>query len=90
MRSAIVAAVALGLAGCGGGGGYPQEAIDRFVAECDAQPNTTGEQCRCVVDRLQATMPYEEFERADEALQDERAADDASLVKLQAAVEACR
>jgi len=80
-----------GLVSCGGGGedAYPQESIDAFVQECTAQPNTGERQCRCVIERLQATMPYEEFARADAALKDNRQPAAASLEKLRAAATAC-
>lgn len=92
MRSGLaVACAVLGLAACGGGSddGYPQESIDAFVEECDKQPNTVERQCRCVVERLQETMPYEEFARLDEALKENRQPDEASIEKLRAAVTAC-
>ena len=92
MRSGVALAFAVvGLAACGGGGddGYPQESIDAFVQECKAQPNTVERQCRCVVERLQETMPYEEFARADEALKEDLEPAAASLEKLRAAVTAC-
>jgi len=88
---AALALVVVGLAACGGDGadGYPQESIDAFVQECRAQPNTSERQCRCVVARLQESMPYEEFARADEALKENREPDEASVEKLRAAVTAC-
>ena len=92
MRSWLALAFAVvGLVACGGGGedGYPQESIDAFVQECRAQPNTSELQCRCVVERLQESMPYEEFERADVALKENRQPDEATLEKLRAAVTAC-
>ena len=92
MRSGLVLAFAVvGLAACGGGGddGYPQESIDAFVQECRAQPNTSERQCRCVVERLQETMPYEEFAEADVALKENREPAEATLEKLRAAVTAC-
>jgi hypothetical protein len=92
----VVALAVAGLAACGGGGGgrggehgYPEESIDAFVQECTVQPNTGERQCRCVVERLQETMPYEEFARADAALQENRQPAGASLAKLRAAVTAC-
>jgi hypothetical protein len=88
-----VALALAGLAACGGGGGgehgYPEESIDAFVRECTVQPNTGERQCRCVVERLQETMPYEEFARADAALKENRQPAAASLRKLRAAVTAC-
>ena len=92
MRSAVATALTVaGLVSCGGGGedGYPQESVSAFVEECTAQPDTGERQCRCVVERLQETMPYEEFARADAALKDNRQPAAASLEKLRAAVTAC-
>ncbi len=92
MRSAVaVALTVVGLAACGGSGedGYPRESIDAFVQECKAQPNTVERQCRCVIERLEETMPYDEFAAADEALKANREPDQASLEKLRAAVTAC-
>ncbi len=93
MRSGLALSFAIvGLAACGGDngeGGYPQESIDAFVQECREQPNTTVRQCRCVVERLQETMPYEEFAEADAALKENREPNEATLEKLRAAVAAC-
>ena len=95
MRSPLALAVLVAvLAGCGGGDdegerGYPDEAIASFVAECSRQPNATEAACRCVIRRLEVSMPYEEFARADEALRDDRTPDEASLEKLQAAAAGC-
>ena len=92
MRSAVALSfTVVGLAACGGGGedGYPQESVDAFVRECNAQPNTSERQCSCVVERLQETMPFDEFARADKALKENQEPDAASLTKLRAAIEAC-
>jgi hypothetical protein len=92
LRSGVALSFAVvGLAACGGGSedGYPQESVDAFVSECRAQPNTTERQCRCVVERLQETMPYEEFARADKALKENQEPDAASLDKLRAAITDC-
>ena len=92
MRSGVALSFAVvGLAACGGGGedGYPQESVDAFVGECRAQPNTTERQCRCVVERLQETMPYDEFARADRALKENQEPDAGSLDKLRAAITDC-
>jgi hypothetical protein len=91
LRSGAALAVAVaGLAACGGGeDSYPRESIDEFVKECTAQPRASERQCRCVIERLQESMPYEEFARTDEALTENRQPAAASLAKLRAAVAAC-
>ena len=87
--------LALALVGCGAGSdddaGYPDEAVETFVSECQkAQEDTTEEACRCVIEHLQKTMPYEEFKRADAALKENEPVDEGSLVKLRTAAENCR
>jgi len=91
LRSAVALSCAVvGLAACGGSeDAYPQESIDAFVRECNEQPNTSERQCACVVERLQETMPYDEFARADKALKENQQPDAASLEKLRAAITAC-
>ena len=96
MRKALLlGALALALVGCGGGDdedeGYPDEAVETFVSECQkAQKDTTEEACRCVIDHLQKTMPYEEFERADTALKNDEPVPQGSIVKLRVAADRCR
>jgi hypothetical protein len=93
LRSAlalVLAAAALGA--CGGDDeeeGYPDAAVASFVSECRKQPNATESACRCVIERLQVSMRYDEFERADAALRGNRQPDEASLRKLQTAAEGC-
>jgi hypothetical protein len=94
-RLVALGVLTLALGACGGGdsedGGYPQESVDAFVSECQkAQEDTTEEACRCVIEHLQKTMPYEEFKRADAALKENEPVDEASLVKLRTAAENCR
>jgi hypothetical protein len=89
-----VAAAAVALAGCGGGGetksGYPDKAVKTFVASCSKQPGASQEACRCVIDRLQVTMPYDEFVAADKAARENREPKAASTAKLAAAAKGCR
>jgi hypothetical protein len=93
-RVAALGVLVLALGACGdndGDEGYPQESVDTFVAECQkAQKDTTEEACRCVIEHLQKTMPYEEFKRADAALKENEPVDEGSLVKLRTAAENCR
>ena len=96
MRKALLLGVlAFALVACGGDdetdSGYPDESVETFVSECrKAQKDTTEEACRCVIDHLQKTMPYDEFTRADEALKNDEPVPEASLVKLRVAAENCR
>jgi hypothetical protein len=88
----VLAAAALALAGCGGGDdtGYPDEAVDSFMEACTDQMGSTEEACRCVVDRLEQMLPYEEFAAADDAIREGRTPSENAAVKLQLAVEQCR
>jgi hypothetical protein len=95
LRSALaVAAAATALAGCGGGdddkSGYPDKAVETFVSSCSKQPGASEEACRCVIDRLQVTMSYDEFVAADKAAREHREPTAASTAKLQAAADRCR
>lgn len=94
MRSAVaLALVVVALVACGAGDdderGYPDDAVASFVSECRRQQSATETACRCVIERLQVTMPYEEFERVDAAFRRDRTPDRASVAKLEAAAEAC-
>ena len=93
MRHALaiaVVAIALG-AGCGGGDEeYPDEAVENFVDSCKSQEGATEEACRCVIERLKKTMPYEEFEDADRAVREEKPMKPESRAKLERAASQCR
>jgi hypothetical protein len=86
-----VLATAAALAACGGGDeGYPEDAVDRFVEACTAQQTGTEEACRCVVDRLEERIPFDEFEAADDAVRAGREPSDEFSVAFGQAVEQCR
>jgi hypothetical protein len=91
---AAVAALTLALAaGCGGGDderGYPAKSVEAFVATCSKQNGVSEEACRCVIERLQETMSYDEFVAADEAARENREPTAASSAKLEAAADSCR
>jgi hypothetical protein len=93
LRSAVgLALVGVALAACGADDeerDYPDEAVASFVSECRKQPNATEAACRCVIERLQVSMPYAEFERADAALRASRTPEEGSLRKLRTAAEGC-
>ena len=95
MRSAAAVPFAVAfLAGCGGrdddgDDSYPDAAVDAFVAECRKEPNADARTCSCVIDRLEETMPYEEFAAADAALKERREPPAGAVDKLRGAVERC-
>lgn len=47
---------------------YPRRAVRRFVAECVRSAPEERRTCRCVIDDLQARLPYREFAAADRAI----------------------
>jgi hypothetical protein len=62
MRRALIALVAIGLAGCGEAAPnpYPEVAQARFEASCPSENAV----CTCTWDKLTRTMTYEEYEAA--------------------------
>jgi hypothetical protein len=101
LSPSLVALLAAGaIAGCGGGdddggggdsGGdrYPQAARENFVRSCDEQPNAERSVCECALERLEETVPFEDFEAADTAIREGEEPDKATSEKLTAAVERC-
>ena len=72
--TALVAVLAIGLAGCttsqdnANTDKYPQEAKDNFVDTCAAEAAKTGrggddkqrrDDCTCIVDKLEEKLPYD-------------------------------
>lgn len=93
MRSALAVAAAITvLAACGGDDddGYPEKSVSAFVTTCSKQPGASREACSCMIERLQATMTYDEFLAADEAARQDREPTAASAAKLRAAADRCR
>ena len=90
----IALVLSLGVAACGGDGGgedgYPNEAVSNFMNSCTAQQGATEAACRCVIDELERTMPFEEFEETDKALREKRRPAASSQQKLTRAVQKCR
>jgi hypothetical protein len=92
--AALLAASAL--AGCGGGSssstsghhGYPKTAEDTFIKACTAQGAKSG-YCHCALDRIEGTVPYPEFKKADQALGSLRGAAKDTRGKFLAAIKAC-
>lgn len=99
-RLAVTLVLAASLAACGGGdegggggGGesdrYPETARSNFVDSCDEQPNASRSVCRCALEELEKTMPFEEFKAADEAIRAGDQPKKETAEKLTAAVEGC-
>jgi hypothetical protein len=84
------------LAGCGGGGGgggdngYPKVAETNFVKACTAQPGASQTKCQCAYDKIKARIPFDEFKKADTAIQSGKQPDPATQQKIVAAVKDCK
>ena len=95
---AIGAVAALcALAGCGGGdsggdssNGYPKTVEDNFIKGCSAQPGATEPKCQCALDKIEAKLSYDEFQKADAAAREGKNADPKAEQALQDAIKACR
>ena len=100
----VALAVALVLAGCGGGDDgdetpamptvaagerYPAGVEDAYMASCQQTSGGRVEICRCTFDKIEATVPYEEFEKAEAAIRNFDAAPPATRRKLRRALESC-
>jgi hypothetical protein len=58
----LLALLALAVS-CGGtSGGWSEDSVDQFLAQCPYDSET----CQCVVDRLQESVSFEEFREATE------------------------
>jgi hypothetical protein len=83
--AALVAVLALGLAGCTTSqdntntDNYPREAKDNFVDQCAAEaartrPGGNDQQrrtdCRCIVDRLEDNLPYDRKASGEQSFKD--------------------
>jgi hypothetical protein len=77
MRTSLVALSVTGwafvaLAGCGGGDkdshGYPAAAKRNFITACDSSSGGKKAYCQCALDKVQATMTYDEFKKEDAAI----------------------
>ena len=91
-----------GLAACGGddgggGGGesgndYPAQAEENFMTACTSQPQATQEYCQCTFDEITATVPFEDFQEAEEQIGSGGLNDAPKETRdaFQAAVEKCR
>lgn len=69
---------------------YPSAAADRFVAACVETSGGGRAVCRCTIDHLRHTLPYERFAAADRALREGRPLDPAVRRAFDRAAGACR
>jgi hypothetical protein len=108
--TALVAVLAIGFAGCArtpdnaNTQKYPPEAKNNFVDACASEAAKTSpggtdserrDRCRCIVDALEKTLPYDRkegtdsFKDADSAIQDDKDAPAGVTDDLNKAREGC-
>lgn len=69
---------------------YPKPVVDNFMKSCTDQPNATESYCRCTVEELQRTLPYDKFKAADAAIQRGGKASPEARKAIEAAIKKCR
>jgi nitrous oxide reductase accessory protein NosL len=69
---------------------YPAPVVQNFMKSCTAQPGATASYCRCTVEELQRTLPYDEFKSADAAIQKGGKAPAKARAAIAAAIKKCR
>ena len=91
-----LAVLSLGLAACGGddnsssdNGKYPSQVEDNFLKACNATSHDKTEACKCALTKLEETLPYDDFKKADEAIRKGGSADPATQKTITAAIKAC-
>ena len=91
---AVCCAALAGLGACGGDDstatGYPSDVRDNFMRACKLNSSGNDTACRCILDRLEETVPYEDFKKADAAIRGGDKADADTGKKIAAATKGCR
>jgi len=98
-----LAAAALSLGACGGddsgSGGdkksgprypYPAGTVRTFVNSCAASAKGQRDVCQCTIDRLQETLPFDEFSTADKAIRADKPISPETRARIDDATENCR
>jgi hypothetical protein len=85
--------LSLGLAACGGdddkSSDYPSGVERNFLNACNKSSKGKEDACKCALDKLEDTVSYEDFKKADAAIRSGKSADPRTTEKLQAAIKAC-
>lgn len=89
-----LAAAALGLAACGGSDDkratpYPKAAQDNFLTACKTSSNGKEDACKCALSKLEETVPYADFARADAAIRAGDKATGETAKRISAAISGC-
>jgi hypothetical protein len=87
-------ALSFGVGACGGDGGdertrYPSAVEQNFTKACNASSKGKEDACKCALAKLEDTVPYAEFKKADDVIRGGGTADPATTDKLNAAIKAC-
>lgn len=69
---------------------YPPDVVANFVRACAETSGGQRAVCRCTANRLQHTVPYEQFAAADRAAREDRPIPRAVSRDVEAATSACR
>jgi len=89
-RLGLALAAAVLTAGCGSNGHarYPTNVEKVFLRACGAG-HQRPQACRCILSKLEDTVPFDEFRLADDALRNGGRAPAATRKKVAAATNAC-
>jgi ABC-type glycerol-3-phosphate transport system substrate-binding protein len=69
---------------------YPAPVVQNFMKSCTAQAGATTSYCRCTIEELQRTLPYDDFKSADAAIQKGGKAPSKARAAINAAIKKCR
>ena len=99
MKKALIVAAALtALAGCGASSKtnsdkYPKEAVNNFTTQCVSSgggTNDVKDRCKCVIDKLQDRVKFDDFKKADDAIRNKKTPEKATIDAIDKAVSDCR
>jgi serine/threonine protein kinase len=68
---------------------YPESVINAFVTACERTSGGQRKTCECAIGKLQDTLPYAEFEKADQALREGKSADPDAQKAITDATTSC-
>jgi hypothetical protein len=91
-----LAARTLGLAACGGdendskaGNKYPSDVEDNFMKACKTSSGGKEDACKCALKKLEETVSYDDFKKADEAIREGGKASGDTAERIQDAITSC-
>jgi hypothetical protein len=69
---------------------YPEATVREFVRACVASAGGQREVCTCTIERLQQTLPYDDFAAADRAIRADEPVSARTRRTIDEATETCR